>query len=194
MAIDFQPANPSVTSLVGHRSPAPTTQANYRSSYGPDNAKEYKPLFDALIAGGGKPIEVTTEVTGYKPSTLHKNANDALKFLSDFDTTDDKRYMKLRQALRISKQTTGILCYFKPALAAILSMKAATTSDDDSTWRTLLESWLGTAQTGQIWDSKEVLGVDIVVTPSDHKWLMAMVAPLDGVELDEQPNRVRVMR
>lgn len=190
----FQTSDTNATEAVARRTPDQDEIRCFRPSYSPDNANFFRPLFDSMIADCQSKT-ITSVDTGFKVSTLYLKAQDALKWLADNwpDETQRMKYVDLRQKIVIRRvMELGVAFRFKPSGLSLV--KAARTISTLVEWRERFEKWLSTAQSLEVWDSKEVYGDNIVVTPADREWLYKILAPLEGVEVDATDRRVRVMR
>lgn len=170
-----------------------TALAKPRLYYSPDNAQVFRPTFDRMIAER-KDLEILSSATGWKSSTLYARAQDALKWLVDFDANKEK-YLLLRSQISISKQYSpeGIALYFKPSMTKIIT-EACGTKEEHASWKDSLTRWLSTAQSGDMWDSVQFYPEGITITPEDIKWLTETLAALEGCEMDVGNRKVKVMR
>lgn len=166
----------------------PTIGGPLRASYTPDNAKEWKPVFDAML-NTLTSFTITEELSGYKPTTLYIKANDALKWLIDSSPSEEDRmkYANLRCRIVIRKVKTGVELNFKNTMSNALG--AAIPTNSQKNWKDEFMAWWEGAQPGEIWSKRE-----IVVGEEQKEWLMGVVSGVDGTELEVTATSIRVMR
>jgi len=177
------------------------TIAKHRPSFTPENAAAWKPIFDGMIADR-QTKKVSCQLSGYSASTLYIKANDALRWLSEFDPQPG-RYLQFRQQIGISKEwnaegeAIGIILYFKNTMSAILASSVTNVVDasrPEANWKDALQEWLQVAQSEEIWDSRKLYANGIPISDADKEWLVQLFAGIEGVEADIQQTYVRVMR
>lgn len=188
--------------LAGRQIPNREEMASYRPNYSPDNANKWREVFDKMIITRQNQV-ITTAASGFKPGTLYSKANDALKWLMDNDcfgpTEEDwlasrKKYAKLRGEVSVRKGVDRILIYFKPTLAnmAAASEIRAVTETSIRKWKDEFETWLATAQPGEIFYRD-----NIAITLEQKIWITKLMAELGDsceVEISATMDRIRVMR
>lgn len=185
-------SRPSTVTPPLRKATSTSVVAQHRPSYTYENAEKWKPTFDELIATKMM-REVLTADTGLRTSTLYLNAQDSLKWLCDNSAKeeDKQRYSQLRNQIKITKlEEGGIRFVFKATIGFIASQPAGVVINNlTPSWISEFESWLLTAQSGDLFEKNKIR-----VSKDEHTWLMKMLAPLEGVELEVTETSVKIMR
>lgn len=177
------------------RSESPHDQLRQsRPSYSPDNAEDFRPIFDKMQRTR-EAQEIFSQKVGLKASTLYLKANDAFKWLAENDRNKEQ-YAILRQSICISRRAHSILLYFKPNFSnLVVKAVEAVNGLEGRTWKDDLQDWIALAQSGQLWDTQLVYpNVDLKFSVDDQAWLAKTLSSLDGVEIDFTEKRIRIMR
>lgn len=182
--INSQPASPA-TQQEKHFT------ARIRPSYTGNNAVRWQPVFDKMI-DSGEDREVMCSTTGYKSRTLYIHANDALLWLMEF-SPNKTRYSALRAQITISQYEDRIVLKFKRSLK-IIGATQLETVEKKQTWRNDLQEWLENAKDGEIWDTRKLYNEFSILTAEDKTWLVTLLAPLSGVEMNQGEDWIKVMR
>lgn len=184
--IESSPAQDAPVDRVLDRKEYDKANISNRPSYSPVNAEQFRGVFDDMMRTGTNRV-IDSNLVGLKPATLYLKAQDALKWLSENDK-DGEKYAVLRTRISIRRRTDGILIYFKPSVANIIS-KATSVAGNQTTWKDDFIKWFQTAQPTDIFEHKE-----ICVTPEEKQWLLSLLSTVDGIEADIGPTHVKIMR
>ena len=140
------------------------------------NGAWIKPYLDKL-RDSKQPVLV--EPSNFTTGSMYVKAHAGFRFLAGID----KDYAELRNKVRISQTTAGLVLKFKDMISRSSQL------DEVNNWRNQLLEWLETAPEHDIWERR-----NLQVSKDDKVWLESTLLSL-GCEFEIPANNViRVVR
>lgn len=165
-------------------------QPKIRWTYSQINADEIRPIFDEMIRSN-KNMEIMVVKTGYKIDVLQTKCSDALKWLKENGSEEDKqKYSKLRSSIKIGKSddNTRIVMYFRGNLIAAIGQILQGKNPIE-----VVKDWVSNAQANDIFDSRQRISDNVKLSEAQREQLTTLCAEL-GLELEITDNDFRVMK
>jgi len=116
---------------------------------------------------------------------MYAAAQDALKWLADNIPPSEgatiNKYAVLRTQISMTRTDTTVELYFKNTVVNAMTSETlhkAQPAPVDNSFKSEFAAWMSTAQPGDIYER------NIILTDAQHKWLVAVLSEMEGVEMD----------